>query len=278
MPYNLFKKMFQTSKKSRSAEFPEESFLKRKKHETAESIALLERQREKFIEGLKTEFVSIAAHQLRTPLSAIKWIIRMLLDEDLGPLNKDQKDYLTKAYINNERMVKLINDLLNVSKIEEGKFLSKPTRESLSKIIEEALALWVGAAKRKGLILTFEKSKGRIPDVLVDKEKIVLVLHNLVENSIKYSNQGEISIKIDFEKENNRLVVSVKDSGEGIPKEEQEKVFTRFFRASNASKIDTEGTGLGLYITKHIVQSHGGKIWFSSEEGKGTTFFFALPT
>ncbi len=277
MPYNLFKKIFQTSKESHSAEFPEKSFLKQKKYETAESIALLERQREKFIEGLKTEFVSIAAHQLRTPLSAIKWIIRMLLDEDLGPLNKDQKDYLTKAYINNERMVKLINDLLNVSKIEEGKFLSKPTKESLSKIIEEAFVLWVGAAKRKGLVLTFEKSKGRMPDVLVDKEKIVLVLHNLVENSIKYSNQGEISIKIDFEKENNRLVVSVKDNGEGIPQEEQEKVFTRFFRASNASKIDTEGTGLGLYIAKHIVQSHGGRIWFESEEGKGTIFYFSLP-
>ncbi|MCG2689831.1 HAMP domain-containing histidine kinase [Candidatus Parcubacteria bacterium] len=277
MSANFLKTIFQAKKRANLGKAFPEINLKQKKHETAESIALLERQREKFIEGLKTEFVSIAAHQLRTPLSAIKWIIRMLLDEDLGPLNKDQKDYLTKAYINNERMVKLINDLLNVSKIEEGRFLNKPTKESLSGIIEEALALWVGSAKRKGLVLTFKKSKSRSPTVLVDKEKIVLVLHNLVENSIKYSNHGEIIIKIDFEKVNSRFVISVKDGGEGIPEEEQEKVFTRFFRASNASKIDTEGTGLGLYIAKHIVQSHGGKIWFESEEGKGTTFYFTLP-
>ncbi|OIO46111.1 hypothetical protein COU05_03635 [bacterium (Candidatus Gribaldobacteria) CG10_big_fil_rev_8_21_14_0_10_37_21] len=276
MSANFLKTIFQAKKRANLEKAFPEINLKQKKPVIAESIALLERQREKFIEGLKTEFVSIAAHQLRTPLSAIKWIIRMLLDEDLGPLNKDQKDYLTKAYINNERMVELINDLLNVSKIEEGRFLNKPTKESLSKIIEEALSLWVGSAKRKGLILTFQKSKGRSPAVLVDKEKIILVLHNLIENSIKYSNYGEIIIKIDFEKENHRFIVSVKDGGEGIPKEEQEKVFTRFFRASNASKIDTEGTGLGLYIAKHIIQSHGGKIWFESEEGKGTTFYFTL--
>lgn len=241
------------------------------------NIPLLEKQREKFIENLKTEFVSIAAHQLRTPISAIKWIIRMLMDEDLGPLNKDQKDYLTKAYLNNERMIKLINDLLNVSKIEEGKFLNKPTQEILPKIIEEALALLLSAAKNKQLKLTFEKPKGKLPKILIDKDKIILVLHNLVENSIKYTNEGEIKVKIEFSKEHKQFLVSVKDTGVGVPKEEQDKIFTRFFRAGNASKVDTEGTGLGLYITQHIIQSHGGKIWFESEEGKGTTFYFTLP-
>jgi len=244
---------------------------------TSTSKVGLEKEREKLIENLKTEFVSIAAHQLRTPLSAMKWIIRMLLDEDLGPLNNDQKDYLTKAYLNNERMVALINDLLNVSKIEEGKFLNKLTRENFLQLIESNLALWQGACKSKGLFLVFEKPKTRCPAVLVDKEKIILALHNFVENSIKYSNQGEIIIKVVYEKDKKRFLITIKDQGVGIPKGEQSRVFSRFFRASNGSKLETDGTGLGLYIAKNIIQSHQGKIWFEPEENKGSTFYFTLP-
>lgn len=237
----------------------------------------LDQSREKMIEGLKTEFVAIAAHQLRTPISTIKWIVRMLIDGELGPLTLEQKDYLTKVYLSNEKMIRLINDLLNVSRIEEGKFLNKPQKADLVAVIEKAISLWKGAAERKGLSLVFEKPKIKKAKTNLDEDKISLVLQNLVDNAISYTEQGTVIIKAEYLKPNHEFKITVADTGIGIPKAQQEKVFTRFFRAGNAIKVDTEGTGLGLFIAKNIVQLHNGKIWFHSEEGKGTTFYFTLP-
>lgn len=245
-------------------------------HQTEQKIGL-DVEREKFIDGLKTEFVAIAAHQLRTPISAIKWIIRMLMDEDLGPLTKEQKDYLTKAYLSNERMVKLINDLLCVTRIEEGKFLNKQKKADLIENMETALALWKGAAERKGLKFEFQKPAKKTPFAFIDVEKVALALQNLVDNAIHYTARGEIIVRVDFLKGKNEFQISVQDTGIGIPKDQQSKVFSRFFRAGNAVKMETEGTGLGLYIARSIAQAHGGKMFFESEEGKGTTFYFTLP-
>jgi len=252
-------------------------FLESKDEKKTEQKIGIDAEREKFIDSLKTEFVAIAAHQLRTPISAIKWIIKMLMDEDIGPLTKEQKDYLTKAYLSNERMVKLINDLLCVTRIEEGRFLNKQKKADLIENIESALALWKGAAERKGLKFEFHKPNRKTPFAFVDAEKVALALQNLIDNAIHYTSQGEIVVKVDFLKGKNEFQISVKDTGIGIPKDQQSKVFSRFFRAGNAVKMETEGTGLGLYIARSIAQAHGGRMFFESEEGKGTTFYFTVP-
>ena len=232
--------------------------------------------REKAIEKLKSEFVSLAAHQLRTPLSAIKWTMKMLLDGDLGQITKEQREYIEKTYRTNERLISLINDLLNVTRIEEGRYLYKLVLADIVPIVESTINLYGEEIKRKKLKLKFEKPKEALPQLKVDTEKISLVIQNLIENAVRYTLEGG-EIKVCLKKKENEVEFSVKDTGIGIPKKEQPRVFTKFFRSSSAMKMDTEGTGLGLFITKNIVEAHGGKIWFESEEGKGTTFYFTLP-
>ena len=231
--------------------------------------------REKAIERMKTEFVSIAAHQLRTPMSAIKWTLRMILDGDLGPITGEQRDFLEKTYVSNERMISLINDLLNVTRIEEGKHLYNLILVNLEDLTANIVSSYTEIAKRKSLTLEYEKPDKKLPQVKVDVEKIRLVISNLIENAIKYTPvKGTIKVKVSLE--DGRVQVAVKDTGVGILKEQQERIFTKFFRGANVMRMETEGTGLGLFIAKNIVETHGGKIWFESEEGKGTTFIFNL--
>ena len=232
--------------------------------------------REKMIERIKTEFVSVAAHQLRTPLSAIKWTLKMLLDGDVGELTPEQKDFLEKSYKSNERMIMLINDLLNVTRIEEGRYLYNPVLVEFEPIVESLLNSYEGEIKRKNLELKFQRPKEKLPQVMLDTEKIKLALQNLIENAIKYTLPGG-KISITLKRVKDSIEFSIKDTGVGIPKDQQHRVFTKFFRAANAMKLETEGSGLGLFITKNIIEAHGGKIWFESEEGKGTTFYFTLP-
>jgi len=240
-------------------------------------IILHDITREREIDRMKTEFVSIAAHQLRTPLSAIKWTLRMLLDGDVGQLSQEQAEFLEKGYRSNERMISLINDLLNVARIEEGRFLYSLTYQSLEEIIEKVIEGLSGLVKEKKLKLVFNKPKKTLPKVKVDKEKIELVIQNLLDNAIGFNNSGgqvTISVKCDKMK----LEVMVQDTGVGIPRSQRKRIFAKFFRADNAIKLETEGTGLGLFICKNIIEAHGGKIWFESQEGQGTTFWFTLPT
>jgi len=232
--------------------------------------------REKYVEQIKTEFVSLAAHQLRTPLSAIKWSLKMILDGDLGPLPKEQADFLHKALLSNERLIHLVNDLLDVTRIEEGRFIYKSEEKEIAKIVETVFNSYLDLAKEKEISLELEKLKDEFPLIRVDEEKIKLAVQNLIENAMIYTlPKGKVKVTMDIK--NGDFFFSVQDTGIGIPKEVQERIFTKFFRASNAAKIDTEGSGLGLFITKNIIEAHGGKIWFESEEGKGTTFYFTLP-
>lgn len=233
--------------------------------------------REKIVERMKTEFVSIAAHQLRTPISAIKWTLRMILDGDLGPISDEQRDFLDKTYKSNERMISLINDLLNVTRIEEGRHLYNLTLVNLEDVIRALANTYPQNLKQKELTLNIEKPEQTLPQVKVDVEKMRLVISNLIENAIKYTPAGgNIVITIAQEGPAN-IKVSVRDTGMGILKEQQERIFTKYFRGSNAVRTDTDGTGLGLFIAKNVVETHGGKIWFESQENKGTTFFFTLP-
>lgn len=238
-------------------------------------IILHDVTREKFIERLKTEFVSLSAHQLRTPLSAIKWSLQMVLEGDVGEITREQRDFLNKAYESNERMIKLINDLLNVTRIEEGRYLYKPTFLDISKIVEDVVSFYKIQAKRKNIELVLIKKKN-LPEVKADEEKIKLAIANLVDNAINYTMPGG-KVSVILKGNEKEIKISVKDTGIGIPEAQKERVFSKFFRASNAMRIQTEGTGLGLFITKNIIEAHGGKIWFESEEGKGTTFYFTLP-
>jgi len=232
--------------------------------------------REKIIEKMKTEFVSIAAHQLRTPLSAIKWTLRMVLDGDFGPITEEQRDFMEKTYSSNERMITLINDLLDVARIEEGRYLYKPILTNLESVVQFVINSYKDEIKRKKLKLEFKKPEKKLPQVTVDVEKIRLAIQNLFDNAIRYTpSGGQVTISLKSGKK--EIECSVKDTGVGIPKDQQERVFTKFFRGANVLRMETEGTGLGLFITKNIIEAHGGKIWFESKEGKGSTFYFTLP-
>lgn len=248
----------------------------REEEELGALIILHDITREKMIERMKTEFVSLSAHQLRTPLSAIKWTLRMLLDGDLGVITDEQRDFIEKTYKSNERMISLINDLLDVTRIDEGRYLYKPILTDLEPICQFVINSCQEEAERKKLKLKFKKPEEKLPKAIVDVEKIKLAIQNLLENAIRYTKSGgEILVSLRHLKK--EIEFSVRDTGIGIPKNQQARVFTKFFRAANVIRMETEGSGLGLFITKNIIEAHGGKIWFESEEGKGTTFYFTLP-
>jgi PAS domain S-box-containing protein len=251
-------------------------FLKAEAEEGGVLIIFHDVTRDKLVERMKTEFVSIAAHQLRTPLSAIKWTLRMVLDGDAGELSSEQKDLLEKTYVSNERMISLINDLLNVSRIEEGRFLYKQEPGQLEDVIKEVVNGSQELLKMKKVNLSVDIPKEKLPLVNFDKEKMELAVQNLLENAAKYTPEGG-NIRISLKKHEAEIVFEIKDTGVGIPESEHERIFTKFFRGDNVIKMETEGSGLGLYTTRNIIDAHRGKIWFESEEGKGTTFYFSLP-
>ncbi|MDD2697088.1 MAG: ATP-binding protein [Candidatus Pacebacteria bacterium] len=234
--------------------------------------------REKMVERIKTEFVSLAAHQLRTPLSAIKWTLRMLLDGDLGEISKEQREFLDKTYQSNERMINLINDLLDVTRIEEGRYLYKPVLSAFENVVQFVVNSYQDEVKRKNITLEFKKPRTKLPRITIDVEKVRLAIQNLLDNAVRYTpSGGKITISLESLNEGKEIQLSIKDTGVGIPEDQKERVFTKFFRAANVMRMETEGSGLGLFITKNIIEAHGGKIWFESKEGEGTTFFFSIP-
>jgi PAS domain S-box-containing protein len=239
-------------------------------------IILHDVTREKLVEKMKSEFVSLTAHQLRTPLSAMKWAMRMILDEELGKINKGQRDFLQNNYDSNEKMIHLINDLLNVTRIEEGRFLYQLTSADIEQIIKEALKSHKELAKERKIKLEFKKLSLKIPKFMMDADKMKMALENLIDNAVRYNIKGGW-VKVSLEKIEDRVKISIKDNGLGLPENQYPRIFTKFFRGANVIKIDTEGSGLGLYIAKNIVEAHRGKIWFESEINKGTTFYFQIP-
>ncbi len=231
--------------------------------------------REKMIDKLKSEFISIAAHQLRTPLSAIKWVIKMVLDGDAGKLNEEQEKLLFKGYQSNERVIELINDMLNVSRIEEGRFGYSFSTSSFDEVLDIVIGSLENKIKENHQELIIKKPK-KLPKIYMDKEKMILVLQNLLENAVKYTPEfGKIEVIVEVGKE--LMKVKIKDNGVGIPKKDKAKLFSKFFRADNVIRMQTEGSGLGLFIVKNIIEKHGGSIFCNSKEGKGAEFIFTLP-
>ncbi len=227
------------------------------------------------ISQAKTEFISIASHQLRTPLSAIKGYLSMILEGSYGTLPEKVKEKMEKVFQSNERLIKLVNDILSVSKIEVGEMEMSLEKEDLREIIKEVISELSVKAKEKNLYLKFEEPK-EIPKILIDREKIRQVILNLIDNAIRYTQEGGVKVKLQIV--NNRLQIAISDTGEGLSKEEKEKLFERFSRGTAGAKFWVEGAGLGLYIAKKFVEMHKGKIWAESEgKGKGSTFFVELP-
>jgi signal transduction histidine kinase len=228
------------------------------------------------IESITSDFVSLASHQLRTPLSAIKWNTEILLSQRQGKLSAKQIQYLREIYRSNERAINLVNDLLDVSRIQEGKIHLDFRPARVEEIVEEVIEYFYGLIKASQVSINFEIVNGPLPKVETDREKVKRVIMNLLSNSIKYT-PAEGKVKITVAKNRGHLKISVSDSGVGIPKADQKKIFKRFFRSTNVIKLAPDGTGLGLFIAKSLVEAMGGKIWFDSEQNKGTTFYFTLP-
>jgi two-component system sensor histidine kinase VicK len=237
-------------------------------------IILHDVTRERLINKMKSEFITIAAHQLRTPLTGIKWSLEMINTNVIT--EEEKKEFLDKAYQSNERMIKLVNSLLIVSRLEEGRFVYKFSEIQIENLIQEIIENFKIQIKNKAIGCVFSKPKIPLSKIKADLEKIQIVLENLIDNAIKYTPQNG-KIIISLKENNNKIEVSIKDSGMGISKENRERLFTKFFRSAEALKIETSGSGLGLFIAKNIIEAHKGQIWMKSKEGRGSTFYFTLP-
>lgn len=231
-----------------------------------------ELEKTKKLDQQKTEFLSVAAHQLRTPSSGVKWVLDMAVKGDLGKLTADQKKYLGRGLENISRMTHVIDDLLNVARIEEQRFAYQFKKIDFSKLVKDVINDFEGKLKKKKLKLKLNLKP--IPQIQADEEKIRMVISNLIDNAILYTLKGYIEISLS--KKGSGILFSIKDTGVGIPKDAQDQIFTKFFRAKNILQIHQNGSGLGLYVVKDIVEKHNGKVWFESKEDQGTTFFIEL--
>lgn len=233
-------------------------------------------ERDKTVSEMKSNFITTTAHQLRTPLSGINWALDSLL-ADKQKLDEEQAMLIEQSLEKTKELVGIVGRLLNAASIEEGKFGYHFEPTSLKSEIQEVIKEEQQMAQKYNVSVSFESSDEEFPEVRIDQERIRWVLRNLVENAIRYSDE-EGEVRVWLEKAGDTLQVSVTDNGIGIPEDMQDKIFTKFFRAKNAVEKRDDGSGLGLYIARNIVTHHGGKIWFESEEGKGTTFSFTIPT
>jgi signal transduction histidine kinase len=238
-----------------------------------------DRSREVELLKMKTEFITVAAHQLRTPLSGVKWALESLQKGDYGTLEQPQENLLKETLRMTEKLVKLIDDLLDVARLEEGKFGYEFEKSDILTLIQEILEQVEQLANERGIRLAFFKPETPLPPILMDKRRIGLVLQNLLNNAIKYNvKNGEVRVKVELLKDRPYVQISIEDTGVGIPEKDLPRIFSKFFRSENIMQLETEGSGLGLYIARNIVKRHGGEIWFKSVEKRGSTFYFVLPT
>lgn len=227
------------------------------------------------LDTAKSEFVSVAAHQLRTPLTGIRWSLHELLEGGAGKLNKGQYKIVKDALGAAIRTINLINDLLNVARIEGGRFGFRMQTLSPESFLQKEIPRFAKQAEEKGIKLVVKLAKD-LPLSNFDPEKTVFVLEDLLDNAIKYTPPGG-TITVKVWQEEKFIKTEVEDTGIGIPKDQQRFIFSKFFRADNALFLQTAGSGLGLYLVKNIVEKQGGSIGFKSEENKGSIFWFTLP-
>ncbi|MEK7521873.1 MAG: ATP-binding protein [Patescibacteria group bacterium] len=230
---------------------------------------------EKQLEKQKDEFISIAAHQLRTPLGSMRWTIEAILKEN--NLEATLQNKIKTIYQSNLHIIDLVNSLLNVSRIDQGKVPNEPVPTNLLDVAREVAAELDGEAQKKKIAVDLQFQEHSIPQVNIDPKRFREVIENLLANAIKYSRpEGKVTVSATLVEKNIRLMVA--DEGIGIPKVSQNRVFTKFYRAENAARSDQTGSGLGLFLVKSYVDGWGGKVWFESVENRGTTFWVELPT
>ncbi len=222
----------------------------------------------------KDDFISMASHQLRTPLTSVKGYISMVLEGDAGKVNEKQREMLGQAFFSSQRMVYLIADLLNVSRLKTGKFIIEPAPVDLAEIVKEELSQLEETAASRSLTLSYDKPKN-FPQLMLDETKTRQVIMNFVDNAIYYTPSGG-HIAVHLLDNKTTVELKVEDDGIGVPKSEQPHLFTKFYRAGNARKARPDGTGLGLFMAKKVVVAQGGSLIFDSQEGKGSTFGFTF--
>ncbi len=226
------------------------------------------------INKMKSEFVAIVSHQLKNPLSAISWDIELLMAKYKKSLQQQHLDIIKKINYSNTVMSKLVSDLLDVARIDQGNLFVKNEKFNLEDVIKKVLIKNEPLTKPQGIKLVV-KAPEVIPPVIGDEKRVEVALDNLVSNAIKYNNKNG-TVLVEVKKRKKELVICIKDTGIGIPESEKERIFDRFYRSEEAIKKETGGTGLGLYIAKNIVEQCGGQMWFDSTEGKGSEFCFSV--
>lgn len=227
------------------------------------------------LDEAKDEFVSMASHQLRTPLTSVKGYISMVLEGDAGDITAMQTKLLEEAFTSSERMVHLINDFLNVSRLQTGKFMVDRRKLDLAKLVTEEVDSLQTTSKARNLVLSY-RPPSKFPVLYLDEGKLRQVIMNFIDNAFYYSPEFS-TVTVSLRTEGGDAVMTVKDSGMGVPAAEQKNLFTKFFRATNARRQRPDGTGVGLFLAKKVIDAHGGSIIFESTEGKGSTFGFRLP-
>lgn len=227
------------------------------------------------LDQIKDDFISMASHQLRTPLTSVKGYVSMVLDEDAGKITPMQRKLLNQSFISAQRMVYLISDLLNVSRLKTGKFVIEPVPSNLAKVVKDEVDQLQETAKGRNLELTFNRPE-YFPTLLFDETKLRQVIMNFIDNAIYYTpSGGHIAVSLIDKPQSIELTVT--DDGIGVARDEQHHLFTKFFRAQNAKRARPDGTGLGLFMAKKVVVAQGGALIFKSQEGKGSTFGFTFP-
>lgn len=223
---------------------------------------------------MKSEFINVVSHQLRTPLSNLKWAIELLMSGRVNSMTAKQAEYFMILKENSARMEELVSDLLIVARIETAKLPLKKIEFSLEDLIKDLIAEFEPFTKASNVEISLETEKN-LPRIANDPSQIKIVIENLIDNAIRYiKDKGKVAIRL-LRKDKN-IYFEIKDNGVGIPKEDQKYIFQKFFRSENVVKYQTQGSGLGLYISKAIIEGSGGKIGFQSQGGRGSTFWFTL--
>ncbi len=224
---------------------------------------------------MKSEFINVVSHQLRSPLTNLKWTVDLLSSDRIETSIQKKEEYLAVLQENVNRMLELVNDLLIVSKIEQGIFPQRKQEISAADIFSEMIYGVKVYAEALNIKINFQP-QNNLPKIFIDPSYLKLIAENLLDNAIRYSKGGgEVDIKI--EQRGSKLFFRVKDAGIGISEKDRNLIFQKFFRGENVLRKQTQGSGLGLFVVKSMIEKSGGKIWFESEEGKGTAFYFFLP-
>lgn len=266
--------------KQRSDKFAKDIKAHERQMSTKELELAMAYNRLQRLDEARSKFVSVTTHQMRTPLAGIKWTFDMMLSGQLGPVTNDQKEFLKRGFDSTEKLVQIVNELLSVDKIETDNCDFNFSPIDIVGLITRVTERFVNQEKRKNVRVEFVRPPSKDLEVEIDEEKIAMVLENLIDNAIKYTKDGQVWVGINDNEVNSanaKVEIVVADQGMGIAPEDKNKIFHKFFRASGAVQVEPDGSGLGLFISKDVIEKHGGSIWFTDRVGGGTEFHFTLP-